>query len=191
MTPDLPTTAGGWPVILADPAWRFGSISSRIAPSYRGKDRERAHYATMSIDAIMALPVAEIAAPNAVLALWSPNALVLDRQALDVVVAWGFVPKQLIPWVKLDAAGKPRLGGGSYTRVVTEQLILCTRGRVQPLRRDIPGILHEPRGGHSEKPDGAYAMLEQLFGGPYIELFARRRWSPQWTCWGREAPRGA
>lgn len=185
----LPVHPGGWPTIAADPPWRFGSISNRMAPSYVGRDRSRAHYATMPIDAICEIPIERIAAASSFLLLWAPNALVLDGQATQVARAWGFEPKQLITWVKTDAQGKPRLGGGSYSRVVTEQLILATRGKVRPLRRDMPGVIFEPRGRHSEKPDGAYSMIEQLVPGPFLELFARRRWSDRWTCWGREAPR--
>jgi len=63
---------------------------------------------------------------------------------------------------------------------------LCRRGRAQVLRRDIPGVIVAPRQAHSAKPDASYEMLEKLCAGPYLEMFARRRYSPEWTVWGNE-----
>lgn len=161
-----------------------------MAPDYLGKGRGRSRYATMPLSAICQMRVADVVADNAVLLLWAPNAIVLDGDATKVALAWGFKPKQLIPWVKTAASGKPRLGGGHYTRVVTEQLLLCTRGSVKSRRRDIAGIVFAQRGEHSAKPDESYEMVEQLFPGPYLELFARRRRSEAWAVWGNEAPHG-
>ena len=42
-----------------------------------------------------------------------------------------------------------------------------------------------PVGEHSEKPDEAYLRMQRLFGGPYLELFARKE-RPGWTVWGNE-----
>jgi N6-adenosine-specific RNA methylase IME4 len=188
--PPIPFRLGGWPVIAADPPWAFQDAGTRLAPDYAGDQRAAAGgaelYQTMPLAAIERLPVSP--ADDAVLFLWCPNVLVLEGVATRVARSWGFEPKQLVPWVKTDAAGKPRLGGGHYTRVVTEQLIVCTRGSVKVLRRDVPGVIFAPRGRHSAKPDRSYQMIEELVRGPYLELFARRRYSPAWTCWGDQAP---
>ena len=40
---------------------------------------------------------------------------------------------------------------------------------------------------HSHKPDEQYARIERLYGGPYLELFARHR-RDGWDAWGQEAP---
>jgi MT-A70 len=42
---------------------------------------------------------------------------------------------------------------------------------------------------HSRKPDEAYARIEALCEGPYLEMFARRR-RPGWDSWGTEADSG-
>ena len=42
---------------------------------------------------------------------------------------------------------------------------------------------------HSEKPDEAYARMQKLFGGPYLELFARKE-RLGWKTWGDEIKRG-
>ena len=38
---------------------------------------------------------------------------------------------------------------------------------------------------HSRKPDDMYGLLEDLFHGPYLELFARNR-RKGWDCWGNQ-----
>jgi N6-adenosine-specific RNA methylase IME4 len=45
-----------------------------------------------------------------------------------------------------------------------------------------------PVGEHSEKPDEAYRRMQRLFGGPYLELFARKE-RPGWKTWGNEIER--
>ena len=171
--------------VLADPPWAFADQASRLAPSHNGR-----HYETMALEQIADLGVFVRAqsAPDAFLWLWCPNALVLDGTAARVCRAWGYQAKQLIPWVKTDARGKPRLGGGHYTRVCTEQLVLARRGRPRVLRRDVPGVIHAPRTRHSAKPDASYSLIEALCDGPRLELFARRRYSDDWQTWGDEAP---
>jgi N6-adenosine-specific RNA methylase IME4 len=90
--------------------------------------------------------------------------------------------------VKVDAAGYPRIGGGHYTRVCTEQLLLCRRGTPAVRRKDVPGVIIAERQRHSAKPPESYRLIERLCEGPYLELFARRRFSSRWTVWGDQAP---
>jgi len=174
-----------YPCILADPPWPFADQGSRLAPAHNGT-----HYDVLTLDRIVELGafVRPLAAADAFLWLWVPNSLVLDGVARRVCRAWGFSCKQLIPWVKTDAAGKPRLGGGHYTRVCTEQLVLARRGKAKVLRRDVPGVIHAPRTKHSAKPDASYELIMKLCSGPRIELFARRQFSDDWDTWGAEAP---
>ena len=70
----LPTTPGGFPTILADPPWRFQNRTGKVAPEHRRLDR----YNTMTLEDIRNIPVADVAAPNAHLYLWVPNALLPD-----------------------------------------------------------------------------------------------------------------
>jgi N6-adenosine-specific RNA methylase IME4 len=46
-------------------------------------------------------------------------------------------------------------------------------------------LLVAPRREHSRKPDEAYARIEALAEGPYLELFARGS-RPGWDGWGLE-----
>lgn len=184
-TPSTPFRA-----LLADPPWPFRDRGSRFTPDYEGQElADQSHYEILTVPRICesGWAIKALVAPDSFLFLWSPNALVLDGTATRVARAWGFEPKQLIPWVKVtNDRKKPRIGGGHYTRVCTEQLLLCRRGKAKVRRRNIPGVIHAPRTEHSQKPDESYHLIEALVEGPYLELFARRRFSDVWTAWGDE-----
>lgn len=100
----LPTILGGFSTVLADPPWRFANRTGKVAPEHRRLDR----YSTMSLDAIKALEVKTVLAPNAHLYLWVPNALLPD--GLDVMAAWGFRYVSNIVWAKRRIDGG-RMGG--------------------------------------------------------------------------------
>lgn len=178
---------GRFRVIAADPPWPFRDNGSRMSPDFAG------HYQVQTLEDICAMGslVELLVEEDAFLFLWAPNVLVLEGTATRVARAWGFEPIQLIPWVKTDKSGRPRLGGGHYTRVVTEQLILCRRGRAKVERHDVPGVIMAPRSAHSAKPDASYELIEKLCRGPYLELYARRRFSPKWSVWGNQVEEGA
>jgi N6-adenosine-specific RNA methylase IME4 len=184
-----PIVKGTYRVVLADPPWKFRDQASRIAPSHAGTGRRDARYQQVPDNQRikdMGDFVWELGAKDSFLFLWAPNAIVVDGTATEVCRLWGYEPKQLIPWVKTGKDGSPRLGGGHYTRVCTEQLILATRGRPRVMSRSIPGVILAPRTAHSAKPDEAYELIERLALGPYIELFARRRWNERWAVLGNQ-----
>lgn len=172
--------------LLSDPPWQFQDSGTRLAPEYAGSQRAEAHYQTMPLEAIAAINVVRWAKPDALLFLWAPNAFVLDGSATYVCRAWGFEPKQIIPWVKTDRAGKPRAVGGHYTGVCTEPLIVAARGAAASLvtRKMVPGVIIAPIGRHSAKPDASYALIESITEGPCLELFARRKYSERWSVMG-------
>jgi N6-adenosine-specific RNA methylase IME4 len=58
------------------------------------------------------------------------------------------------------------------------------------LPRETPDSVFEaPVTGHSRKPDVAYEMIEAMYSGPYVELFARRP-REGWVAWGDEVDHG-
>lgn len=92
--------------VLADPPWQFTNRTGKVAPEHRRLNR----YATLTLDQICDLPVADFLEPAAHLYLWVPNALLPD--GLRVLSAWGFTYKSNIVWHKL------RKDGGSDGRGV-------------------------------------------------------------------------
>ncbi|MDW9503037.1 hypothetical protein GOB10_18435 [Sinorhizobium meliloti] len=169
-----PLPKGPFRVITADPPWPF-EIRSKD-PSHRGI----VDYPTMTIADISALPVAGLAAVDAVLWLWTTNVHLLEGAARQVLDAWGFSPKTMLTWAK------PHFGTGDWLRGQTEHCILAVRGHPVTTLANHSTLLAAPLRGHSEKPDEFYSFVESLCPAPrYLELFARRQ-RPRWTVWGDE-----
>lgn len=174
-----------FPVLCADPAWRF---KDKLPGKGRGAEK---HYRTLAPHEIMRFPLPPLAG-DAILFLWRVSAM--PALALDVISAWGFTPKSEIVWVKTAAPkpGKPlrlAMGMGHYTRASHEVCIIATRGKPKVRDRGVRSVFFAPRGEHSAKPDEFYAIVERLAGGPYAELFARTH-RPNWSQWGNELPGG-
>jgi N6-adenosine-specific RNA methylase IME4 len=170
--------------VLADPPWRFQNRTGKVAPEHRRLNR----YGTMTLDEIMALPVANVLADRAHLYLWVPNALLLE--GLKVLEAWGFEYKSNIVWHKVRKDGGPDgRGVGFYFRNTTELVLFGVRGKnartLAPGRRQV-NILKTQKREHSRKPDEMYSIIESCSRGPFLELFARGS-RPGWTTWGNQA----
>lgn len=187
----LPEITGGWSTILADPPWRFTNRTGKVAPEHRRLDR----YSTMDLQAILDLPVSSVAARNAHLYLWVPNALL--PEGMNVMKAWGFRYVSNVIWAKRRKDGGPDgRGVGFYFRNVTEMILFGVRGsmRTLPAARSQVNMIETRKREHSRKPDEQYSFIERCSPGPYLELFARYP-QPNWACWGAEAapdiePRG-
>lgn len=161
--------------ILLDPPWHFGDEGDGDP---LGKSRPAYHQ--MSIEAIAALPVAELADVDCHLYLWITNRSLPKGFAL--LEAWGFRYITCLTWCK------PHYGTGQYFRGQTEQVLFGVKGS-QPLKRkDVGTWFNAARGpaGHSSKPEIFYDLIESCSPGPYLEMFAR---SPRagWKSWGAEA----
>lgn len=187
-------------VIIADPAWSFDDkIKGEVK---RGAD---AHYGTMTISDIKALPVAQVASEDSVLALWVPSSML--QEGLDVMTAWGFAHKQTYIWAKtskkpgsgtvMSRTGRKfkrtRLPGlafgmGRLFRNCHEIALIGTRGSVYKWldSRSERTVTFAPNMGHSVKPEDLHRSLERMFpGSRRLELFARRP-VDGWTCLGNE-----
>lgn len=164
--PPIPT--GEYRVIYADPPWQFDNS---------GFDQSAAaHYPTMPTEKIIALEVP--AAPNAVCFMWATNAMLQD--ALDVMEGWGFDYKTNLVWVKETG---PTIGFYVVSR--HELLLIGTKGEhmlpeVKPI-----SIIKGDVTIHSRKPANVYDLIESMYDGPYIELFARVQ-REGWDIWGNE-----
>ena len=165
--------------ILADPPWPFkgtGAWKSRK----RGPNAVKCPYPTMTIEAICALPVATLAAPDAHLWLWTDNTNL--RRGFEVMEAWGFRYLAPVTWVK-DS------GVGMWFVHRTQTLLMGYKEKcVFDGARYRPTVL---LGGtpkrHSEKPESSYQLIESISRGPRLEMFARRK-REGWSSWGNEVP---
>lgn len=165
-------------VLLADPPWKFGD-------SLPGKSRGAAkNYATLTVNDLRRFPLPELA-DDAVLFLWRVSAM--QEEALVVARAWGFTPKTEIVWQKLTATGKKHFGMGRIVRASHETCLVAVRGRMPPKVRNVRSTFEAPIGRHSAKPDAFYELIESLYDGPFVELFARKR-RRGWRSFGAELP---
>ena len=153
---------GTFNVVHVDPPW----IVQDVTAAYPG----------MTVEQIKVVPVPDLAAKDAVVLLWVPPALL--RAGLDVLDAWGVRQVGYITWVKTNA--RP----GAYVMSQAELCLLAVRGRPLILNPR-PNVIRAPARQHSRKPDEMYSLIEESFGGPRVDLFARES-RKGWTTWGAE-----
>ena len=176
-----PARAGEYRTIYADPPWTFATYSER------GKGRSaEAHYDTLTVDGIAALPVAAWAAKDAVLLMWITDPML--PRGLDVIRAWGFAYKTVgFHWAKQNRSGSGFFTGmGFWTRANPELCLLATRGKPKRRSGAVKRLVVAPRREHSRKPDEVRERIEQLCDGPYLEMFGRDS-RPGWDGWGNQA----
>lgn len=161
-------------VIYADPPW---DIQQKGGSAGRGAER---HYDLMTLDGIIQMPVAELAADNATLLLWTTHAAL--PRALEVMKAWGFEYKTNAVWDKYY------MGLGTWFRGSHEILLHGVRGKAPFKFHGQRSTLLFPRQGHSHKPEEMIPLIERVLDGPYLELFARQRPNSHagWSVWGNE-----
>lgn len=195
--PPIPFPAGQHGLIYADPAWLYAM--------YSDKGREKspdAHYDCMTIDEMKAMrdDVLFATAPDAVLVMWSTFPHL--PEALDLMHAWGFTYKTGGPWVKRTKTAKPAFGTGYVLRSAAELFLIGTIGKPRIKNRGTRNVLltgewpdkieqldsvmvDTIRREHSRKPDEMIPLIEALFDGPYLELFARTK-REGWNVWGNQ-----
>ena len=180
--PDWPFTGlqrGGYDVIVADPAWRFQTYSAK------GKLKKSAecHYATMTLEQIKALPVADLAAPDCALFLWATAPML--REAIEVMDAWGFEYKSHGIWGKVTVRGRLAFGTGYRIRNSHEPWLIGTRGKPKNTKGE-RSLLMAPLRDHSRKPEEFYAMVERWMpNARRLDLFSRTD-RPTWSSWGNQ-----
>jgi len=186
---DFGLPEGPFNIIYADVPWQYQDKASA------GKRGACHKYPVMSIDDIIAMPVKDIAAENAVLFMWvtMPHLNIF----MDVVNSWGFNYKTVaFTWVKKNKkADSPFWGMGRWTRANAEICILATKGSPKRQSAGVHSIVGteedeevicSPIREHSRKPDAVRERIVELCGDlPRIELFAREQFEG-WTTWGNE-----
>lgn len=168
---------GAFRTIVVDPPWTFPTS----LPGFGRKQGDewkrpgsKPPYPTMTIAEIAALPIRHIAAKDAHLYFWTPQAFL--PEAFRIVKGYGFTYSTMLHWIK------PKRGRPGFPTWPTwvEYCLFCRRGTLRSLRMWDTNVFHFPRGPHSRKPPEFLAMFEQTSPGPRVELFAREA-RPGWT----------
>lgn len=144
--------AGKWNLILADPPWEYDFVPEE-------SNAIENQYPTMDRDAIVALPVADLAAADSVLFLWTTSPKL--QEGLAVLNAWGF--RYVTSWIWQKTGGAP--GMGYWARIDHEILLIGTRGNPgAPDKADMQfsSVIAAPKGKHSEKPAIFYPLIEKV-----------------------------
>lgn len=174
-------------VIYADPPWSFkprSNMGNRKSPSQ--------HYDVLSLDDICALPVADLAAKDCHLFMWTTAPHFVE--SLKVIEAWGLTYSTFgFVWVKTTKKSPSQIftnkslhwGMGYTTRQNAEFCLYARRGKPKTLARDVHSVIISKLREHSRKPDEARERIERLCAGPYLELFARSA-PDNWDVWGNE-----
>lgn len=161
-------------VIYADPPWQFNNTGF--------PESAEAHYPTMPTDKICLMPIEKLCTKETVLFLWATNAMLED--ALRVIKEWGFKYKSNLVWIK-DRG--PSIGWFVQSR--HELLLIATKeGNIHPNFKPISWFKAEVTK-HSKKPETMYGLIEKMYSGPYIELFARNT-HRNWDNYGNEISKG-
>lgn len=178
--------------IMADPPWSYGDRKGPCGTGGRGRKAATdkvvqvgvsQHYETMTLPEmkLLSMPVAD----DAHLYLWTTNAFMVE--AHELAVAWGFIPKTILTWVKVKKTdlGCPSMKTGWYFRGATEHIIFAVRGKLRLLGPCRPTAYLLPREAHSVKPDFFFQLAQEQSPGPFLEMFARTR-RDGWDAFGNE-----
>ena len=200
--------SGPFDVVLADIPWHYYGSPTKMGAA--GK-----HYQLMPDEEVLALPMAELLAPDGVLFCWATSPR-LDF-AVHCIEHWGLRYRGVgFLWVKTRHDGTVIGAQGpraSITKPTSELVLKATvptsaigtedgvehtaelvlsatrrpRGRPRPIADEsVPQVILAPRGKHSEKPAELHRRVERLYpDAARLELFARRR-IDGWQVWGDE-----
>lgn len=184
-------------VIYADPPWPYKNFNHKKAR--RGAAKE---YPLMSMSDLASLPVADIAAENSALFMWTTGPM--NEEAMKLMRWWGFEYKTwAFLWIKWNKHPKrielgpvivemetPFMGNGWTTRSNAEIVLLGVRGNPKRVNASVHQLVFAPVAHHSAKPPEVRNRIVELMGKvPRIELFARGRPAPNWDAWGNEVTR--
>lgn len=174
---------GQFRVWLADCPWICGTKP----PSGSGA---QSHYDGMTVNQLSALAVAANCAKDAVLFMWVTAPMLYYASEPEkgpdpyrIIRAWGFTAKTGGVWDKVNH------NFGNYLSIRHEHLIIATRGSCLPDRPTpmFDSVFTERQDGiHSSKPASVRTMIERLYDGPRIEMFAREQ-SDNWATFGNDS----
>lgn len=175
--------------IVSDPPWHHKSYSIKG----QGRSPSR-HYRTLTLEEICAFPVADVAARDCHLMLWTTQPHL--EQSFAVLRSWGFrYSSCFMFWVKLNPHSGDAIwiterdlhrGMGFTTRKNVEIVLLGRRGSPKRLNKHTLDVLFAARRQHSRKPDDFYTAVEGYAAGPRLDMFSRQE-REGWDNFGDEA----
>eukprot|EP00933_Yihiella_yeosuensis_P052302 TRINITY_DN5032_c1_g1_i1.p1 TRINITY_DN5032_c1_g1~~TRINITY_DN5032_c1_g1_i1.p1 ORF type:complete len:364 (+),score=75.33 TRINITY_DN5032_c1_g1_i1:48-1139(+) len=169
-----------------------GFVAAIIDPPWESKSRG-VHYKTCQLDQLLQIPLLEVLAENAVVAVWvtnDPKKQTFVKEQL--FPAWGLQPATEWTWLKVTNHGEPVMPfGPGRPRLPFEKALVGVRTNSladSDSKKDAAPdewcrqVFASVPGRHSQKP-----FLDDFLpkAGPKLEVFARNL-RPGWTSWGNE-----
>lgn len=160
--------------ILMDPPWTYNN---------RAKGSADRKYDLMSLNDLKTLNIQKLAKNDCVLFMWATFPLL--PEAIELIKSYNFTYKSGLSWHKKTSKGKDYFGNGYIFRSAAELLLVAYKGHPKPKNKSTRNSLEAVCTGHSIKPQQSYKLIENLFDGPYVELFSRLN-RKGWDCIGNE-----
>lgn len=183
MKVDIFNTDNNYNLIYAYPPWRQSKGGSKsVRPNSSGGNLD---YQTCSLDEIaLHMKTADnLCNGSRVLFLWTIDKYLFEAQKMAEELGYRLHARMI--WDKVT--GIP----AAFTiRFGHEYLLYMWKGTFPPVAKEARGKIHsvfrEQVRRHSQKPEIAYQIIEQLYPDMRkIELYARNE-RPGWDCWGNE-----
>jgi N6-adenosine-specific RNA methylase IME4 len=157
--------------IYSDPPWPYDNQITRASASN--------HYPTMTLEDIFSEPVAQLAAENCHLHLWTTTSFL--PEALELLSIWGFIYKSHFIWTKSS------IGLGNYWRVSHECVLLGVKGNLPFRDKAQRSWLEAKRTGHSSKPEEVKSIISKVSHPPFLEMYSRTTpLNSEWTAYGNQ-----
>lgn len=167
-------------VIHIDPAW---SYQMRTDKGY--EKSPQAHYDCMEMNAMKALPVGHLAAPDSVMVMW--GVFPMMPQAIELLAHYGFRYVTGGAWAKRSSTGnKWAFGTGYVFRGAAEFYIVGKMGNPKERSKSVRNLIVAPLREHSRKPEQIYDDIEALWDGPRLDMFGRQQ-REGWVVWGNQS----
>jgi N6-adenosine-specific RNA methylase IME4 len=155
--PALPE--GKYQAIIIDPPWPMPKIEREERP----RQDEELDYPTMSLDEIKALPVGDLAQPDAHIYLWVTHKFL--PFGLELLDAWDFRYQCVMTWRK-------NVGITPFSWMYdTEHVLFGRRGNLPLEQLGLRLSFDAPVAGHSIKPDVFYERVTAASPGPRLDMF--------------------
>lgn len=170
-TENLKQPKGKYDIIVIDPPWKY---DTKYDPNhYMG--RVSNPYPEMEMSELLDLKLPH--KDDCILWLWTTNGFM--NQAYELLEEWGFVPKSILTWNKVN------IGVGHWLRNVTEHCILAVKGSPVWTNKSYSTLITEKRTTHSTKPESFYQMVDKICYGRKLDYFARKK-RKGWEVYGDE-----
>ncbi len=180
---DIFDTDNIYEILYIDPPWKQskgGKKSARPKSSGTGLD-----YPVLSLENIEALMKQAVSHTpvDSVMFLWTIDKYLFDAQTIAEKLGYKLHARMI--WNKVTG-----IPAAFTVRFGHEYLLYMYKGKLIPVAQEARGKIHtvftEQVKRHSQKPERAYEIIEELYPTQKkLELFARN-YREGWDCWGNE-----